>query len=260
MSLTGSTSNLNKKLLTNRNLNDLLTESGGSSNSSEKIYSIDRMIKSLNSKINGKLSANTLHGCPSALADFYNDSTGYSRSLRPFSSAHSSSSSNGSASNSTTGSLTPCASENQSMLSSLLEGCHSSSQMNGLQPNKLNSATSKLFLLNAHSLLASNKSNGAELVSGANEFTNSTNSNLNLLHSLPYSLMNCESAGNPLSSLTNSFKPLNYNSLSSLSHLNNLSLRQFNQLNGLQANSNGVSLFGHHSELLQNYGSMLTPF
>lgn len=260
-SLTGSTSNLNEKLLTSRRLNgltDLLNgaESGGSSNSftNEKIYSIDHMIKSLNSKINGKLSTNALHGGQSALTDFYGGYPG------PYSSARSSSSSNESTSNST-GSLTPGASENQSMLSSLLEGCHSSSQMNGLQPNKLNSATSKLFLLNAHNLLASSKSNGSELIAAANAsaFTNSTNSNLNsnlnLIHSLPYSLMNRESES---SSLSSSFKPLNYSSLSNLSTLN--SLNQFNQLNGLQANGNGVSLFAHHSELLSNYGPLLTHF
>lgn len=263
-SLTGSMSNLNEKLLTSSNLNDLLTgaESGSSSNSvtNEKIYSIDRMIKSLNSKINGKLGANSLHSCPSALTDFYtNGGGGYSQPT--FSSARSSSSSNGSASNSTSGSLTPGATENQSMLSSLLEGCHSSSQMNGLQPNKLNATTSKLFLLNAHNLLTSGKTNGTELAgTAANAFTNSTNSNLNLLHSLPYSLMNRESITNPLSSLNSSFKPLNYESLSNLNNLNNLSLSQFSQLNGLQTNGNGVSLFGHHPDLLPNYGSILSHF
>lgn len=264
-SLTGSMSNLNDKLLTSRNLNgltDLLNgaESGGSSNSftNEKIYSIDHMIKSLNSKLNGKQDSNALHGCPNALADFYNGN-GYTGQ---YSSARSSSSSNGSTSNSTTGSLTPCTSENQSMLSSLLEGCHSSSQMNGLQPNKMNSATSKLFLLNAHNLLASGKSDGAELAAATNAsaFTNSTNSNLNLMHSLPYSLMKREQESNSLINSFDSFKPLNYSSLSNLSNLNNLNnlnnltLSQFSQL---QANS---ELFARHSELLSNYGSMMTHF
>ena len=102
-------------------MNSLFNCAKSSSNSigSDKFYSID-LIKSLNNKINYKLSANALHNCQNALIDIYNGS-GYNMQ---YSSARSSSSSNGSTSNSTTGSLAPFKTDNQSMLSSLLLGMY----------------------------------------------------------------------------------------------------------------------------------------
>ena len=262
--MANSTSNLDEKLLTSNlsDLNDLLNNcavKAGSGLTGDKIYSIDHMIKNLNNKINGKLNstANVLHNCQSALADIYNGSNGYNMQ---YSGTNSSNSSSGSTSNSTTGSLTPYQSENQSMLSSLLEGCQTN-QLNGLQP-KL--TANKLSILNSHNLLASSKSDlslptttTTNTNSGGPQFTNSSNSNLNLIHSLSYSLVNAaDSTTNPFTNLTNSFKPLNHSAY----NLSNLS--QFSQLNSLQPNSNGASLFAHHSDLLNlsNYGSMLTNF
>ena len=122
--------------------------------------------------------------------------------------------------------------------------------MNGLQ-SKLN-ATNKLSLLNTHNLLASSSKSNSNLTANQNTLTDTNSS---LIHSLPYSLVNrSDSSSNALASLRNSFKPLNYN----LSNLN-----QFNRLNShlQQANSNGVSFFAHHSDLLSNYdSSLLTNF
>lgn len=249
--LSGSTSNLDEKLMSTSNLNslnDLLngakTANGTKNHSliSDKIYSIDHMIKSLNNKINYKLNnaGNQLHNCPTSLNDIY---SGYNMQYL----TQNFSNSKGSSSNTDN----PCTSENQSMLSSLLEGCitDNNSTSNQTDQNSKLDANNKLLFFNSN-LLGNCKSN--DLNTQTSNTFNSTNTNLNLIHSLPYSSLvdsvNLETnSTNPLTNLTNFFKPLNaYNNLSNFT--------QFNHLNNLKASTNGL-LAHHTSDLLSSYWS-----